>query len=131
MRASTTSTIAWRLPGLCRPETLKESHFARGDYRHGSTQIIRQEKVRQSSEQARRVSHAPQEEGNAAKRKRKESHQPQAGDRNRSFRSAGERRQGSAKTLVGEKVVGWQRSEEHTSELQSPCNLVCRLLLEK
>src|SRR2546426_6855915 len=36
--------------------------------------------------------------------------------------------------------VGWEgaraaaqgkRSEEHTSELQSPCNLVCRLLLEK
>src|SRR5256885_13143416 len=31
---------------------------------------------------------------------------------------------------------GWSsvratRSEEHTSELQSPCNLVCRLLLEK
>src|ERR1022692_738393 len=26
---------------------------------------------------------------------------------------------------------GWHRSEEHTSELQSPCNLVCRLLLEK
>src|SRR5256885_11544061 len=31
---------------------------------------------------------------------------------------------------------GWtavprKRSEEHTSELQSPCNLVCRLLLEK
>src|SRR5256885_10230832 len=26
--------------------------------------------------------------------------------------------------------VYW-RSEEHTSELQSPCNLVCRLLLEK
>src|SRR2546426_8102289 len=26
---------------------------------------------------------------------------------------------------------GSQRSEEHTSELQSPCNLVCRLLLEK
>src|SRR5256885_13044754 len=25
----------------------------------------------------------------------------------------------------------WHRSEEHTSELQSPCNLVCRLLLEK
>src|SRR5256885_7071619 len=25
---------------------------------------------------------------------------------------------------------GW-RSEEHTSELQSPCNLVCRLLLEQ
>src|SRR5256885_5540333 len=27
--------------------------------------------------------------------------------------------------------VGKGRSEEHTSELQSPCNLVCRLLLEK
>src|SRR2546426_9154317 len=30
--------------------------------------------------------------------------------------------------------AGWWlvvRSEEHTSELQSPCNLVCRLLLEK
>src|SRR5256885_9708712 len=27
--------------------------------------------------------------------------------------------------------VQWARSEEHTSELQSPCNLVCRLLLEK
>src|ERR1022692_4436550 len=26
---------------------------------------------------------------------------------------------------------GSSRSEEHTSELQSPCNLVCRLLLEK
>src|SRR5256885_8454406 len=26
---------------------------------------------------------------------------------------------------------GDPRSEEHTSELQSPCNLVCRLLLEK
>src|SRR3989454_4956624 len=29
------------------------------------------------------------------------------------------------------KRVGILRSEEHTSELQSPCNLVCRLLLEK
>src|SRR5256885_5620583 len=27
--------------------------------------------------------------------------------------------------------AGSERSEEHTSELQSPCNLVCRLLLEK
>src|SRR5256885_8760356 len=30
---------------------------------------------------------------------------------------------------VGALLFG--RSEEHTSELQSPCNLVCRLLLEK
>ena len=29
------------------------------------------------------------------------------------------------------KKSGKSRSEEHTSELQSPCNLVCRLLLEK
>src|SRR5256885_9385510 len=28
-------------------------------------------------------------------------------------------------------VLNQLRSEEHTSELQSPCNLVCRLLLEK
>src|SRR5256885_8550914 len=28
-------------------------------------------------------------------------------------------------------LAGGGRSEEHTSELQSPCNLVCRLLLEK
>src|SRR2546426_7694454 len=30
-----------------------------------------------------------------------------------------------------ETVIPDKRSEEHTSELQSPCNLVCRLLLEK
>src|SRR2546426_1536544 len=29
------------------------------------------------------------------------------------------------------RAEGRLRSEEHTSELQSPCNLVCRLLLEK
>src|SRR5256885_8669259 len=29
------------------------------------------------------------------------------------------------------RFLGQGRSEEHTSELQSPCNLVCRLLLEK
>src|SRR2546426_8618325 len=29
------------------------------------------------------------------------------------------------------KVLPMTKSEEHTSELQSPCNLVCRLLLEK
>src|SRR2546426_6267220 len=28
-------------------------------------------------------------------------------------------------------LAHYSRSEEHTSELQSPCNLVCRLLLEK
>src|SRR5256885_13003027 len=33
--------------------------------------------------------------------------------------------------LRGNFTIGLTRSEEHTSELQSPCNLVCRLLLEK
>src|SRR5256885_5026437 len=33
--------------------------------------------------------------------------------------------------LSGLVVKTMIRSEEHTSELQSPCNLVCRLLLEK
>src|SRR5256885_6841587 len=33
--------------------------------------------------------------------------------------------------LAQRQPLGEIRSEEHTSELQSPCNLVCRLLLEK
>src|SRR2546426_5105668 len=37
--------------------------------------------------------------------------------------------------LLRDELSAWvksmNRSEEHTSELQSPCNLVCRLLLEK
>src|SRR2546426_4870936 len=42
----------------------------------------------------------------------------------------------AARTDVAEDQKGGRpvvpaRSEEHTSELQSPCNLVCRLLLEK
>src|SRR2546426_9189845 len=32
---------------------------------------------------------------------------------------------------LGAAGLAGTRSEEHTSELQSPCNLVCRLLLEK
>src|SRR2546426_2111928 len=37
-----------------------------------------------------------------------------------------------AEPFLGRPVLqGPVRSEEHTSELQSPCNLVCRLLLEK
>src|SRR2546426_5949335 len=34
-------------------------------------------------------------------------------------------------TALGRTTGRVVRSEEHTSELQSPCNLVCRLLLEK
>src|SRR5688500_19466860 len=33
--------------------------------------------------------------------------------------------------LTGQKETDKLRSEEHTSELQSPCNIVCRLLHEK
>src|SRR5256885_6473261 len=33
--------------------------------------------------------------------------------------------------MAGKGGLNLTRSEEHTSELQSPCNLVCRLLLEK
>src|SRR3989454_4311831 len=44
-------------------------------------------------------------------------------------------RRGGPRPQVGEHAVAVEarhvRSEEHTSELQSPCNLVCRLLLEK
>src|SRR5256885_7817704 len=36
-----------------------------------------------------------------------------------------------ASALRPEHTLEAYRSEEHTSELQSPCNLVCRLLLEK
>src|SRR3989454_8405917 len=36
---------------------------------------------------------------------------------------------GGVRRAARRPMVG--RSEEHTSELQSPCNLVCRLLLEK
>src|SRR5256885_7096620 len=35
------------------------------------------------------------------------------------------------KSKAGIKTPKPARSEEHTTELQSPCNLVCRLLLEK
>src|SRR5256885_6273744 len=37
----------------------------------------------------------------------------------------------AALDVVVANVRAAKRSEEHTSELQSPCNLVCRLLLEK
>src|SRR2546426_6030867 len=38
---------------------------------------------------------------------------------------------GEIATDLRPRAAGPRRSEEHTSELQSPCNLVCRLLLEK
>src|SRR5256885_12235903 len=41
------------------------------------------------------------------------------------------RREGGKAYRLGPAAALPIRSEEHTSELQSPCNLVCRLLLEK
>src|SRR5256885_10908551 len=38
---------------------------------------------------------------------------------------------GDMPAVMQAKLLRVLRSEEHTSELQSPCNLVCRLLLEK
>src|SRR5256885_6570516 len=51
-------------------------------------------------------------------------------------RQRGDLARGLAGPIPGARVAlpqhrGEIRSEEHTSELQSPCNLVCRLLLEK
>src|SRR5256885_11956747 len=37
----------------------------------------------------------------------------------------------TGRVMTAAEGLAWGRSEEHTSELQSPCNLVCRLLLEK
>src|SRR5256885_7131693 len=46
--------------------------------------------------------------------------------------SASKRAAGSRRSKTRRKTAPRScRSEEHTSELQSPCNLVCRLLLEK
>src|SRR2546426_8093983 len=50
------------------------------------------------------------------------------------FTASGRYNQAPGPALVPETDLGTYngaRSEEHTSELQSPCNLVCRLLLEK
>src|SRR5205807_10669548 len=47
------------------------------------------------------------------------------------FLTAEHQRISSRRGDVLQPALSNPRSEEHTSELQSPCNLVCRLLLEK
>src|SRR5256885_8583659 len=59
----------------------------------------------------------------AHRRRRARNPAQRAGERHASRRHRAVRRPDA--------VEARQRSEEHTSELQSPCNLVCRLLLEK
>src|SRR2546426_7347178 len=44
---------------------------------------------------------------------------------------AGDETEDLRRQLHADGRIREMRSEEHTSELQSPCNLVCRLLLEK
>src|SRR5256885_10819297 len=51
-------------------------------------------------------------------------------DDERGAEGHGDRREGQRRG-AWEAITMSFRSEEHTSELQSPCNLVCRLLLEK
>src|ERR1022692_3677310 len=47
------------------------------------------------------------------------------------FQSYRDRFPADLRRSLWHRARGDHRSEEHTSELQSPCNLVCRLLLEK
>src|SRR2546427_9455231 len=49
----------------------------------------------------------------------------------RSGWSSGRTRRGRSRLRSSSRTPGAERSEEHTSELQSQSNLVCRLLLEK
>src|SRR3989454_7136209 len=49
----------------------------------------------------------------------------------RFFGAARNVEEGGSLTIIATALIETGRSEEHTSELQSPCNLVCRLLLEK
>src|SRR5256885_7081167 len=56
---------------------------------------------------------------------------PQAADFSRDGAGDTSTRKIILQALTAQGVATIGRSEEHTSELQSPCNLVCRLLLEK
>src|SRR2546426_4938809 len=56
-------------------------------------------------------------------------HVPASGAAARDFQSPRQGREREARRPLA--AAPEARSEEHTSELQSPCNLVCRLLLEK
>src|SRR2546430_7788147 len=54
-----------------------------------------------------------------------------AGSRNALMQHLGRHMEEVSFAVVTKPYEKWQRSEEHTSELQSQSNLVCRLLLEK
>src|SRR2546426_7104196 len=80
--------------------------------------------------EARRARHVAADHGDRAARGR----EPGIGGAEEGDDGRPERRGevGDTGVAAHERVeLGEERSEEHTSELQSPCNLVCRLLLEK
>src|SRR5688572_23667425 len=61
------------------------------------------------------------------------AHGPHANrpERPQPFQGSGEPQLGPLRRTAGARAGALSRSEEHTSELQSQSNLVCRLLLEK
>src|SRR5688500_19571169 len=78
--------------------------------------------------------HSAQEKPKAGKHRKKDEDDRQADDQRQQdafCTIAYEAGSASALDQHPPEEAGDQRSEEHTSELQSPCNLVCRLLLEK
>src|SRR5256885_10848440 len=66
-----------------------------------------------------------------ALRARAPAHWARGSVHRRRHRRGHERHLRRAQFAVDDNDDRFLRSEEHTSELQSPCNLVCRLLLEK
>src|SRR2546426_4781090 len=66
-----------------------------------------------------------------ARRPRQKTHPPEARHVRHARRIPHGRRIHPLRRQLQRDSLRARRSEEHTSELQSPCNLVCRLLLEK
>jgi hypothetical protein len=85
---------------------------------NGRAKEVWRKKVWKGGRKARRVSDAPEEERHTEKwTKRQESHEPQAGYRNRLVRSAGEGREGSAQAHVEEVI--W-RKEIFGTQIDAP-----------
>src|SRR5258708_31832578 len=63
--------------------------------------------------------------------RRSNGHSAACGSLTFTTRSARAQISSAESTIVAPTLEYWVRSEEHTSELQSPDHLVCRLLLEK
>src|SRR2546426_2182655 len=102
-------------------EALVPAAAVERDRRRAAARVAPHEAPRQLSPLDRRP-RRPEAVGEIAQRPRHRT--PAAADRT----PADPRLAPVRRLLVDHEV---ERSEEHTSELQSPCNLVCRLLLEK